>query len=174
MTWKLDASAMKRTLARLRDVVAKPFAQARGHRQMRAIRRVQHDELIRGGRFTLSGTFERHKPTKEFGSRPATVPTLGGPSRSLGRAYLQGPVSIQPGRIVQTVEHPGARIHQHGGNIEITPRMRGKVRHAFGVIFSPDKKFVVIPARPMANLAAPQYQAAVHDQFEIELREAAA
>lgn len=188
--FKLDTKAMRRVLDDLREVAKRPYRGARGRRQIKAIRRVLSQEARQGAGFSPSGATFGFKAVRPFGTRPATSPPLGGPGSSYWRSWLGGPGSVTQIRgkgVVVASSLPYAIVHRGGVTAgsprvtEIRPKKIGrdgrtarfhKLRGLFGV-FVRDDTVIRVPSRPHADPRAPQYQAAVADEFDLQLTEAA-
>lgn len=140
-------------------ILSSPFADGRGEKVAKNARDVKAQQFTRGGGFTPTG-FRPWEPTREFGTRPATVPPLGGSGSGLLAAWRGGPggsLSISPRRVVLAVDLIYAFVHEMGARIAITAKMRGFLRHRFGVNLSPSKTTIFIPARPGNDASAPEF-----------------
>lgn len=147
-------------LRAVREVVSQPFAGARGRQAQRATVKVLEEQFRGGFHYSASGARVRWAPTNPFGTRPATVPPLGGASSSLLAAARGGPGgswSISPKRLALTVGLVYWPVHDKGARIRLTPRSRGFLRHTFGVNFKSGKTHVVIPARRLIDARSPQF-----------------
>lgn len=156
----LDTRTALRSLRRIGGIVGKPFTGARGKEVVKRTRAVIRREFSQGGGFNASGGVTRWARTEEFGTRPATVPPLGGVRSSLLQAWQGGEggsLTIRPNRIELRAGLPYSQIQREGGRIRVTDRMRGFVGAAFGVHFRSGKTHVVIPSRSHADARAPQF-----------------
>jgi len=189
----VDASAVKRIFAKLRDVVAKPFKAARGQRQIAALRRVITQEASSGAGFGPSGGSVPFAPVLPFGTRPATNPPLGGPGSIYWQSWLGGAGSVArvtDRGVVVASSLPWAIVHRGGVDLpenrmtvirakriskDGRPAMVHALRGLYGVNISSAKALsgLQIPSRPHVDPRAPQYRDAVNVQFDLELTEAA-
>lgn len=155
-------------LGKVLDVLRRPYDGVRGRLALRRIRSVITEEFTRGVTFTPGGGAIPMKPTKAFGTRPATVPPLGGASSSLLAAWKGGPGGFQstgPNRVTLGVSLVYAAVHRGGTDvpsrtptrIRVTDRQRRFLGAAFGVHLRADTTHIVIPARPHVDARAPQY-----------------
>ena len=184
-------SNLKQVNAAMR-VMGAPMADGRGQRVAAAIRRPIAEEFAGGFHYTRTGSRERWQPVPAFGTRPATVPPLGGPSGSLARAWAGGQggyQKINPRSATIGVNLPFAEVHRGGarGQKRVT-RIRAKKIGAkglpamwwflgmtFGVWLNPDKLLadgVAVPSRPHAT-KNPRTVELVRDALLEEFREAA-
>lgn len=181
MALKITIKKETSGLVQLGRIFKEPFAQARGRRSIRAVRRVAAREFARGGGFSPSGAFNPWKRTQPFGDRPAPSVPLGGSGGSLARAWGGGAGGfsfVRGKRIVLGVTLPYAAVHR-GGTEAPSKRvtvikakrftssgqalMRLKFISAFGVFVSEAKvrSGMRIPGRPHVDLRAPQYKKAM-------------
>lgn len=152
-------------LGKLRTIVREPYGGNRGERVRRSAQRTLRTQFERGGYFSASG-FVAWTPTRAFGTKPATVPTLGGPSSSLGRAAAGGAGgawATGPKKVQLTITLPYWDVHDEGARIGVTPKMRGFVGVTFGVQFRADKTHVVIPQRRLIDSRAPEFAKLARD-----------
>lgn len=138
-------------LDKIKEIVLAPFTGVRGALVRRRAVAVFRDQFARGGYFSSTG-FRAWTPTQPFGSKPATVPTLGGGGSSLLDAMAGGPGgqwTTTKDRVRLSLSLIYAAVHHEGAAIGVTAKMRGFVRHAFGVHLRPDKRSIIIPRRPL-------------------------
>lgn len=147
-------------LRNVRSVVQFPFAGARGRQVQRATVKVIEEQFRGGFYYSASGARVNWAPTQPFGTRPATVPPLGGARSSLLAAARGGPGgswTISPKSLRLTVSLTYWQVHDEGARIRVTPRSRGFVGATFGVHFRKDKTHINIPRRRLIDPSAPQF-----------------
>ena len=163
-------------LGKMKDIVRKPYDEGRGALVRKAAVRVFEQQFARGGYFGASGALVPWKPTAPFGSRPATVPALGGADSSLLQAAKGGPGgawSITAKRVSLAISLVYWPAHDKGARIPVTPRSRAFVRGKFGVDFRADKTHVAIPRRRLVDVRSPRFARAQSEVFEEAFKEAA-
>lgn len=159
LTISIKGNARK-VLRAVGEIISRPFGGSRGRQVQRQSIKVFEQQFQRGGYFGPSGALIRWPPTQPFGTRAATVPTLGGSSSSLLAAARGGPGgswSVGPKRLALTVSLVYWPVHDKGARIPVTARSRGFVGFTFGVQFRKDKTHVVIPRRRLIDARAPQF-----------------
>lgn len=163
-------------LGRMKAIVRKPYDEGRGALVRRAAERVFEQQFARGGYFGASGSLIPWHPTNPFGSRPATIPALGGADSSLLQAAKGGPGgawSITAKRVSLAVSLVYWAVHDKAARIPVTPRSRAFVRGRFGVNFRADKTHVAIPRRRLVDVRSPRFARAQREVFEQAFEEAA-
>ncbi len=156
---RLKGNATK-VLGKIRGIVQAPFDGVRGRLVQRGVVKVFERQFVHGGYFSPGGGVARWAPTRPFGTRPATKPTLGGAGSSLMAAARGGPGGTwtrTPKRVTLSVSLVYWPVHDEGARIRITPRSRGLVRGKFGVTFRADKTHITIPRRRLFDARAPQW-----------------
>ena len=156
----------RKVLRAVGDIVRRPYDGIRGRQVQRRSIKVLEEQFRSGGYFGPSGALIRWPPTQPFGTRPATVPPLGGGSSSLLAAARGGPGgswSIRSKSVRLTVSLPYWPVHDRGARIPITPRSRAFVRGQFGVDFRADKTHITIPQRRLIDARAPQFANAARE-----------
>lgn len=162
----LAAGRVLGTFRRLGEIARKPLDGARGRLALRRVRKLIAGEFSRAHGYGPGNGQQTWRQTQPFGTRPATRPALGGPGSALAQAWQGGPGGFQslgPRSVRFGVSLVYAQIHREGGQIGVTPKMRRFVAWRFGVNLRPDKKTIVIPKRPHADMRAPIFQRAARD-----------
>jgi hypothetical protein len=161
----------------VREVLRAPYGGNRGSRVRAAAQKVFAAQFARGGYFGPSGGLIPWTPTKPFGTKPATRPTLGGAAGSLARAAQGGQGgawSTTPKTVKLFVSLIYWTVHDEGAQIRITNRMRAFVAAVFGVRFRDSKTHIVIPRRQLMDARAPQWSRLARDVVVKDISEAAA
>lgn len=187
MNLRLQGGAkLRKQLERGAQVVKRPFLGPRGDRHVAALRAELRKVAAAGAESGVS-----FAPVHRFGTRPATIPPLGGPSSSYWQGWTGGRGSVvrkSPRRIAIVNTIPWAVVHR-GGVTTARPRVtvikpkrisrdgRPAMFHAlsrrFGVRLKATtlRRGLRVPSRPHADPQADVYQEAVRKTHEAELAE---
>lgn len=164
----LDTKSVATTLRDLSLIVKQPYRGKRGAQVEAKAKAVLRNQFARGG-FEGATGFSAWPRTKPFGTKPATVPTLGGTGGSLAQAAAGGSGGVwsrTPRRVSLTIVPPVVIYwvaHDDGARIPVTDKMRGKVRALHGVNFRKDKTHLVLPRRPLIDPLAPVFARLARD-----------
>ena len=155
-----------RSINDLLDFARAPFGGSRGTWALRAIREAIAEEFSRGAERTDFG-FRPWKKSRDFGTRKASNPPLGGAAGRFAKAWAGGAggfSSVKPTEIILGSRLPGAAMHRGDLGEVVTikakatgakglPAMFWKLGRSFGVWISLAKlrSGLHIPARPHAR-----------------------